>query len=105
MSGTTKKKLTKGAGARPSLSYGFAEVDLSALKADEVKIRISTFLDEDVLLGLKKIATHRGTRYQTLMNTVLRSFVESSFAHHSKKPSPFEDAVRKIVQDELKKRG
>ena len=36
------------------------------------KIRVTTFLDEDVLRALKENAQQSGTRYQTLLNQLLR---------------------------------
>lgn len=36
------------------------------------KVRVTTFLDEDVLKALKETAQSSGTRYQTLLNQLLR---------------------------------
>ena len=36
------------------------------------KVRVTTFLDEDVLLALKEVAQKSGARYQTLLNQLLR---------------------------------
>jgi len=36
------------------------------------KVRVTTFLDEDVLKALKETAKASGTRYQTLLNKLLR---------------------------------
>lgn len=36
------------------------------------KVRVTTFLDEDVLKALKETAQASGTRYQTLLNQLLR---------------------------------
>jgi predicted DNA binding CopG/RHH family protein len=36
------------------------------------KIRVTTFLDEDVLQALKEMAGKSGARYQTLLNQLLR---------------------------------
>lgn len=39
------------------------------------KIKITTFLDEDVLMELKKLADKSGGKYQTLMNQILRNYL------------------------------
>ncbi|MFH1830241.1 MAG: BrnA antitoxin family protein [Pseudomonadota bacterium] len=45
---------------------------LSAEQVHTAKIRVTTFLDEDVLQALKETAQGSGTRYQTLLNQLLR---------------------------------
>jgi uncharacterized protein (DUF4415 family) len=45
---------------------------LSAEQLLTAKIRVTTFLDEDVLQALKETAQGSGTRYQTLLNQLLR---------------------------------
>jgi hypothetical protein len=86
------------------MSYGKTEVDFSNLDPREVKVRISTFVDGDVLKKLKMHAQKGGLKYQTLLNSVLRKYVESPFPISSESHI-FDDAVRKIVRDELKKTG
>lgn len=64
---TTKNKLT------------FGNIDLlrdDALNPRNVKIRITTFIDEDVLIMLKSYAKKRGSKYETLLNSLLRSFFD-----------------------------
>ena len=97
MSGKNKKE--------PRIEYGSVNIDLSHLEAHEVKIRISTMIDEDVLLQLKKIAKEKGTKYQTLLNNVLRAFVENPISTPKNKGTKLEDTVRRIVKDELRKRA
>jgi len=81
------------------LEYG----ETSKLTEDEfdprfVKIRITTMIDEDVLVGLKKIAQKRAKKYQTLLNEILRQYVSS----HTQEDDPWtEDRIRKIVRDEI----
>ena len=94
MSGMKSKKL----------KYGKTDVDLSNLDPREIKVRISTFVDGDVLKKLKVHAQKTGLKYQTLLNSVLRKYVEAPFPV-SDEVHVFEDAVRKIVRDELKKTG
>lgn len=95
MSGSSKKN---------RIEFGSVDIDLSHLEAHEVKIRISTMIDEDVLIQLKSIAKQKGTKYQTLLNNVLRAFVESPFFSKNKGPK-LEDTVRRIVKDELRKKA
>jgi predicted DNA binding CopG/RHH family protein len=45
---------------------------LSPAELRSAKIRVTTFLDEDVLGALKEMAEKSGTRYQTLLNQLLR---------------------------------
>jgi uncharacterized protein (DUF4415 family) len=66
-----------------------------------VKVRITTMVDEDVLAALKKIAAKKRMKYQTLLNEVLRSFVGAG----PKGASLSEERVRRIVQEELRKRA
>lgn len=54
------------------IEYGNVEVDLKDLKNSEIKARITTMLDKDVLLTLKKNAKALGVRYQSYLNQHLR---------------------------------
>jgi len=54
------------------IKYGDVEVDLKNIDDSEVKIRITTMLDKDVLLTLKENAKALGTRYQSYLNQHLR---------------------------------
>ncbi len=45
---------------------------LSADQLRTAKVRVTTFLDQDVLEALKETAQGSGTRYQTLLNQLLR---------------------------------
>ena len=56
-------------------------------------------VDEDVLNALKKIASSKGQKYQTVLNQVLRAFVER------KKDRKLEKRIREIVREEIKKRA
>jgi predicted DNA binding CopG/RHH family protein len=93
-----------GKNKKDNIEYGSTDIDLSHLKAHEIKIRISTMIDEDVLIQLKSIAKQKGTKYQTLLNGILRAFVESPFNTKNKSPK-LEDTVRRIVKDELRKKA
>lgn len=64
MNTKTKKK---------DIQYGDIEVDLpSTWNSSETKVRITTFLDEDLLIKIKKEAKIQGKKYQSLLNEKLR---------------------------------
>jgi predicted DNA binding CopG/RHH family protein len=46
---------------------------LSAKEFQTAKIKITTYLDEDVLLALKQKADETRSKYQTLLNQILRN--------------------------------
>ena len=65
-----------------------------------VKVRITTLVDADVLFGLKQLAAKRRVRYQTLLNAALREYLKGCAQQ------PLTEArVRKIFRDELRKRA
>ena len=98
MTGKTKKKAP--------LSYGDKDVDLGDLMPHEIKIRISTMIDEDVVSKLKVMAKQKGTKYQTLINGVLKAFVENRLVSSALEASDgLETTVRRIVRQELRKRA
>lgn len=57
---------------KKDVEYGNVDVDLKDLKDSEIKVRITTMLDKDVLLRLKDNAAAIGTPYQTYLNQFLR---------------------------------
>ena len=64
MNTKTKKK---------DIQYGDVEVDLpSTWNSSETKVRITTFLDEDLLIKIKEEAKAQGKKYQSLLNERLR---------------------------------
>lgn len=42
---------------------------------EQAKIRITTYLDCDVLDTLRQLAGHAGSKYQTLLNHILREYL------------------------------
>lgn len=64
-----------------------------------VKIRITTFVDEDVLTSLKKIAKSRGSGYQTVLNELLRRGLEDEGAIEVTALS--EKSIRRIFREEV----
>lgn len=64
MNTKTKKK---------DIQFGDVEVDLpSTWNSSETKVRITTFLDEDLLIKIKEEAKAQGKKYQSLLNERLR---------------------------------
>lgn len=63
-----------------------------------VKIRITAMIDLDVLDFLKTAAKKRNTRYQTLMNQVLRRFMESDETSSQHRPRLSESEMQKIAE-------
>jgi len=62
------------------------------------KTRITIRLDNDVLDWFKEqVDLAGGGNYQTLINQVLREFIE-------RQPEPLEDTLRRVVAEELDKR-
>ena len=88
---------------KKDIIFGNVEIDDSEFDPRKVKVRITTMVDEDIILTLKKIAKLKGHKYQTLLNYILRSYLEQD---SSKKVKPLtEDRVRLIIKEELKKRA
>lgn len=83
--------------------YGDVEVDELELAPRNVKVRVTTMVDEDVLNALKKVAHSKGQKYQTILNQVLRAFVERK---KQRRLAPIgEKRIREIVKEEIRKRA
>lgn len=83
--------------------FGDVELDDLELEPRHVKVRVTTMLDEDVLNALKTIASAKGQKYQTVLNQVLRAFVERK---KERKLTPVgEKRIREIVREEIRKRA
>jgi len=70
---------------------------LAKLQAENTKgkIRITTYLDADVLDFLKARGESENKGYQTVLNELLRKQFETE--------KPLEDILRKVIREELKK--
>ena len=83
--------------------FGDVELDDLELEPRHVKVRVTTMLDEDVLNALKKIASAKSQKNQTVLNQVLRAFVERK---KERKLTPVgEKRIREIVREEIRKRA
>ena len=80
---------------KSKIQYGNVELEPGTFDPRNVKERVTCLIDEDVVNWLRKDAAVVGVGYQTLLNMKLRESM-------NKKTQ--EDAVRRIVRDELKKR-
>lgn len=87
------------------IQYGKKDIlDKDAFDPKKVKVRITTFVDEDVLIMLKDYAKKRDSKYQTVLNSLLRAFFDKPTAN-SKVQGLSEERVRRIVQEELRKQA
>ena len=74
------------------------------------KVRITTFIDLDVLKELKKYSKLKNSKYQTELNSILRSILipeGKKIPLNKSKTNVFfltEERVRRIIKDEIKER-
>lgn len=54
------------------IEYGTINVDASEFEPQNMKMRITTMIDGDVYEALKILAVKKNTKYQTLLNKILR---------------------------------
>ena len=85
------------------ITIGKVELDDLEFAPHNVKVRITTMIDEDLLKALKKIAKSSGKKYQTLLNQILRSYIERK---KNTKPGTLEEKrIRQIVREEIRKKA
>ncbi len=61
------------------VKYGKKDiVPIDALDPKNHKVRITSFIDGDILVELKQRALQEGTKYQTLMNQLLRQSLKDT---------------------------
>lgn len=80
-----------------NVEYGNVELDADEFDSKQTKVRITTFVDLDVLEKLKSEAKAEGVGYQTLLNQKLRELVLGESASNA-----YKDSVKEIL-DRLKK--
>ncbi len=61
--------------SKSKLNYGSIEVDERIFDPESTKVRISTMIDADVVFALRERAKKEKTKYQTLINSILRQAV------------------------------
>lgn len=82
-------KSSKGA----KVKYGKKDLlNESDLDPKSHKVRITSFIDGDILVELKERAEQQGTKYQTLLNQLLRQSLKDS-ASLAERLKKLEDAV------------
>ena len=75
------------------IKYGKKDLlNESDLDPKNHKVRITSFIDGDILVELKARAEQQGTRYQTLLNQLLRQALKDS-ASMADRLKKLEDAV------------
>lgn len=100
---TTKKKNNKKKKIRADIEYGNVELDPLEFDPKRVKVRITTMIDQDILESLKNIASDHNEKYQSLLNKILRSYVESRDDSNVSVLSI--SKVREIVREEMRKKA
>jgi len=60
---------------KKDIIYGDVEVSEEDLKIENAKIRVNTWIDGDIVQELRKRAKLENTKYQTLLNNLLRASV------------------------------
>ena len=86
------------------IEYGNVDLLEDEFDPKNVKIRVTTLIDEDVLMMLKAYAKKRGSKYQTVLNSLLRAFFDKP-PRSNKVQGLSEERVRRIVQEELRKQA
>ena len=86
------------------IEFGGVELSGDEFAPRNVKVRVTTLIDEDILIKLKAYAKKHGGKYQTVLNSLLRMFFDKP-ASSAKVKGLSEARVRRIVQEELRKRA
>ncbi len=76
--------------------YDFSKGKRGAVIRQKNKTRITIYIDDDVLNEFRNRADKSGRGYQTIMNQVLREYLDKS-----NKPLN-EDILRRVIREELK---
>ncbi len=69
------------------------------INAETAKVAVTARVDLDILTWLRQEAEARGLPYQTLLNSILKEAMTGHRTYNS------EDAIRKIVREELSKKA
>ena len=75
--------------------YDFSKGKRGAVIPNPNKVRITTYLDADVLERLKARGESENKGYQTVLNELLRKQFEPQ--------KPIEEVIRQVLREELKK--
>jgi uncharacterized protein (DUF4415 family) len=72
------------------INYGTVEIDDSFLDPKNHKVRVTTFIDGDVVQWLKSEAAHMGIGYQTLLNMKLKEGMNGPSVKEAMKEAMYE---------------
>lgn len=92
--GNTMKKIPD-----PNKMKRISGPEVTESDLERVKIRITTYLDKELIDVLRKIAKKRGGKYQSLLNSILRTALlgETSF-------EDLESRIERLENEMLKKK-
>lgn len=86
------------------INYGEKDVVTEELDISKAKVKVSMFLDGDLLVEIKEQAKISGVKYQTFINQTLRQiFMDESTRFDSKDYSDLKKRVTILEQAFLKK--
>ena len=60
---------------KKDIIYGDVEISEEDLKIENAKVRVNTWIDGDIVQELRRRAESENTKYQTLLNNLLRASV------------------------------
>jgi hypothetical protein len=60
---------------KKDIVYGDVEISEEDLKIENAKVRVNTWIDGDIVQELRRRAESENTKYQTLLNNLLRASV------------------------------
>ena len=60
---------------KKDIVYGDVEISEEDLKIENAKVRVNTWIDGDIVQELRRRAKLENTKYQTLLNNLLRASV------------------------------
>ena len=76
--------------------YDFSKGKRGAVVKQKGKTRITIYIDDDVLEEFRNRADASGRGYQTIMNQVLREYLDKSNQHIT------ENTLRRVIREELR---
>lgn len=76
--------------------YDFSKGKRGAVVKQKGKTRITIYIDDDVLEEFRNRADTSGRGYQTIMNQVLREYLDKSNQHIT------ENTLRRVIREELR---
>ena len=85
-----------------NIVYGNVDVPDSAFEHSNTKIRVTTFVDLGVVIEHKRRAKNSKSKYQTMLNNILRSAVLGE-PSKSLTETRVRQIVKEVIKEELKK--